>query len=91
MGKHDVERLESYVEELRAIFDRLVVETDYQSLIQQWHKPGWTTPAEYLLVSGTLETMIQQAQTLERCKEIVFAGSQQITAAATKIGEPTAV
>ena len=91
MGKHDVEGLETNLEELRSIFDRLVAEADYAELIRYWKQPGWTTPAEYQLVAGVLETMIQQAQTIERCKEILFSGSKQIVAAAQEAPAPTAV
>jgi hypothetical protein len=90
MSTHDLEALEVNLEELRSTFDR-VIQTDYEELIGYWRKPGWTTPAEYQLVSGILETMVQQAQTLERCKEILFVGCREIIAQAAQVEEPTAV
>lgn len=84
-----MERLESSLEEFRSIIDRLVVETDYEQLIPEWRKPGWTTPAEFTLVAGVLESMVQQAETLERSKEVLIAGSRAISLAADKV--PTAV
>ena len=88
MGTHDVEQLEGYLEEFRSIVDRLTVGADWDQLPPQWRKPGWTTPAEFQLVAGVLESMVQQAETLERCKEVVISGSKAITTAAEKVGEP---
>ena len=77
MKDHDVDRLEGQVNELRQNLSNLSGD-DWVELIRIWRQPGWTTPAEFTLVSGVVESMRLQTQTLTQLKQVLFDGSREV-------------
>jgi hypothetical protein len=52
---------------------------------QMWryvHQPGWTTPAEALLVVGMLEAIEGQAKTLKQMQAVTLEAAAAITSGA---------
>ena len=47
-------------------------------LIPIIHRPGWTTPAEVLLVSGLVESMLQHSQILDSMHGVLIRGAQAV-------------
>ena len=41
-------------------------------------RPGWTTPAEFILVEGMLDSMIRLSGQLVEMKQIVLKGSLEV-------------
>src|SRR4051812_33308275 len=61
MSKHDVAHLESAAKKLRQQLADLNSDAYFEELIPIWRRPGWTTPAELLLVEGAINAMIGAA------------------------------
>jgi hypothetical protein len=78
---HDLGRLEAGLKELDELLDSLSREDTIAEVLRHIHQPGWTTPAEFLLVSELVAVMRQQAQTLKGMQHALVAGSREITAA----------
>ena len=78
MDRHDLERLEGRVEELGRLWQGLVDDPDVRELIEIWRRPGWTTPAEFLLVSGMVEALHTQTNTLTDLKQVLVEGSRRV-------------
>jgi hypothetical protein len=75
-GKHDVKRFEERMDVLTAGLAKLGDVKDLKELIILIRKPGWTTPAEFMLVSSVVESMIAQAG----LKQVLVKGSRAVSA-----------
>lgn len=42
------------------------------------HRPGWTTPAEILLVSGLVESLLQHSQILDATHAALIRGASAV-------------
>ena len=51
---------------------------DLEEMISIIHKPGWTTPAEYVLVSGLVDTMHEQAMVLASLRQTLLNGGRTV-------------
>ena len=80
MDKHDVTHLETQIKQLGRCFSSLADDRDFQELITIIHRPGWTTVAEHLLVTGVVDSMLAQAKTLVGLKQALLNGSRAVTA-----------
>jgi hypothetical protein len=78
MEKHDVTKLEGRINELSHSLKQLSNDGEMQELLQIIHRPGWTTPAEALLVSGIVDSMVAKTKTLMDLKHTLMAGSRAI-------------
>src|SRR5260370_38904471 len=58
MDKHDVTHLERQIKELGGTLIRLANDSDFQEFITIIHKPGWTTVAEHLFVTGAVDSVL---------------------------------
>ncbi len=88
--KHDIEELGRDIKELEAEFHKLVgmpmegseggpMDNDgWKELFRLIHFPGWTTPAEFLLVSSIVENMMVQARALNGLKQNLLQASREI-------------
>jgi len=47
-------------------------------LIPIIHRPGWTTPAEVLLVSGLVESLIEHSKILDATHAALIRGAQAV-------------
>ena len=48
-------------------------------LRREWRRPGWTTPAEFLLVSTILDSMAAHVDALAGMKAGLIKGSRAVT------------
>lgn len=76
--EHDIEYLVGQAETLQASFERLFTPRDWEEIIEIWRKPGWTTPAEFFLVSASLDTMVSLTESLVEMKGALLEGSQLV-------------
>lgn len=77
MHHHDTARLDEAVAALR---ENLQVVADFEEIIPLWKRPGWTTPAEFLLVEGMLASMVAISGQLVEMKQLVHAGARAVAA-----------
>ncbi len=78
MPQHDVARLEASLKQVQAHLANLSGREDFEELLLIIHRPGWTTVAEFELVSGIVETLQVHAQAMVRLKQALMAGSRQV-------------
>jgi hypothetical protein len=76
--KHDIEVLVRNLGALQENLAELVRREDWEELIPIWRHPGWTTPAEFLLIAGTLDGMIAGTRQLIDMKRMVIEGSKAV-------------
>ena len=65
---HQTQQLEKRIAALSEALAKLGDAEDFMRLLKQIHFPGWTTPAEFMLVSSIVDTMLGQAQVLSQLK-----------------------
>ena len=78
MHDHDLDRLHKNLGTLREILADLNTNDDFERLVPIWRRPGWTTPAEFLLVAGTLDSMVTLSRHLVELKGVLINGSEQV-------------
>lgn len=80
MLKHDVARLEAQVKEMSHSLKQLADGKEFEEFVLLIHRPGWTTPAEFMLVSGVVDSMLAQTKSLASLKQALLVGSRQVGA-----------
>ena len=78
MSGHDIPHLERQVTDLQQLLRKLASRNFDRELIPIMKRPGWTTPAEFRLVSGMLASMHAQAVQLGQLQETVLTASREI-------------
>ena len=78
MDKHNIGRLENTINGVRDRLAALAEVEEYLELIKIIHMPGWTTPAEFRLVSGYLDAITRQIEVIEHLNGAVLDGSRMI-------------
>lgn len=79
---HDLVRLEERIKELRGHMSRMSITEDLDELLNIIHRPGWTTPAEMLLVAGLVDAMHEHAQAFATLRQTLVNGSRAVVVAA---------
>ena len=82
MAKHEIDigRLEKSINGVRERMEVLAQGDDLAELIKLIRKPGWTTPAEFRLVYGVVQTINRQVEVIEHLQTDLLEGSRQVTA-----------
>ena len=78
MERHDVGRLEERITEVRERLTAIIEDDSFLELIKIIHNPGWTTPAEFRLVTTVVEAIDQQVRVIERLKVELLEGSRLV-------------
>lgn len=78
MPRHNIPGLEKKITDLSKALANLSSEDDLRELIRIIRKPGWTTPAEFILVSGMVDTMAAQVKALSQMKDVLLKGSSKV-------------
>ena len=76
--KHDLGRLEKQFGTLQSAIKEFADDRFVAELIRIIKQPGWTTPAEYFLVSGITEQLITQVKAAQALKNVLVKGSRQV-------------
>lgn len=77
-GKHDIPRLERDIKALHEAVRVLAVDDDYLELLKVIRFPGYTTPAEFQLVTAVVKSMQVQVRELAVLKETLLSASREI-------------
>ena len=78
-GKLDIKALDKKVTSISNALAKLSSAEDFRKLILEWRRPGWTTPAEFLLVSGMLDSMAGQIAALGELKTNLTKGIKAVS------------
>ena len=78
-GKH-IRELEKKVSALSDALAHLGKGTTLQELLRILRFPGYTTPAEFTFNAAILDTMLVQANALEKLAQDLLAGAKQVAA-----------
>ncbi len=84
--KGHLKKIETHAERIRAELRRLVETDPMAELIAHLRQPGWTTPAEFLLVLGALEAVRHQLRAVDQLSRAVLQGSREIVDAGGRAG-----
>jgi hypothetical protein len=76
--KHNIPRLEKQISALSDALAHLHNEESFKELIRIIRFPGWTTPAEFALVSTLVDSMIQQTAILGKLQGELLKGSKLV-------------
>jgi hypothetical protein len=82
VAKHEIDigRLEKSISTVRDRLEVVAQSDDLAELIKLIRKPGWTTPAEFMLVHGVVETIGRQIDVIEHLQRDLLAGSRAVAA-----------
>ena len=70
--------MEAKLKELKELCTKLSNDSDVNEMLQIIHKPGYTTVAEFSLVSSTVESLIEQSRNVLTQRHALLAGSKEI-------------
>lgn len=74
----DIRKLETHITELEKSLANLARAEDWKRLIPIIHRPGWTTPAEYLFANAILEAMKAHTTALTNLKTQLLHASEAV-------------
>lgn len=75
---HDIDKLAKKIKGLVAEIDKYAGDRRWNALLEIIYKKGWTTPAEYRLVSGIVENMSEQLRVTTKLQDTLFEGSRLV-------------
>ena len=78
MEKHELAQLEAHIQALKSTHAILADSATTDELSRIIHNPGWTTPAERMLVTNSLEYIIAQAKLLNNLQQGLLAGARLV-------------
>ena len=78
MEKHELFQLEAHIQSLKSTHTALADSKATDELWRIIHQPGWTTPAERLLVTANLEYLVAQSKLLMTLQENLLAGARAV-------------
>ena len=84
-AKHDIGRLERDIKTFQKSVQAFAHEDTYAQLLKFIHQPGWTTPAEYLLVHSAINAMTAQVRELTALRDSVLSASREIAKAGERV------
>jgi hypothetical protein len=82
MPQHNIDNLEKQLKTLDAHFKKLADDQTIAEMLKIIRKPGYTTPAEFKLTTGIVESLSAQVEVLIRLRQNLVEGSRLITAKA---------
>ena len=80
---HDITKLDKNIRDLREAISDLnsVFDSDSsEELLKIIRRPGWTTPAEYLLTSAFVESILENVSIVKQQIGVVVVASREIAA-----------
>jgi len=74
----DLKHVESRISNVTQALKSLAEDRELAELLTIIHQPGWTTPAEAMLVNGLLDSMIAHTRHLGELKQTLLAGARAV-------------
>lgn len=76
--EHDPKQLDAKVDEIKKLVSTIRDDDFWEELMRSWKHPGWTTPGEWILVSGQLESLRGALEQVRLGQESLLAGCQAV-------------
>ncbi|TPQ18316.1 hypothetical protein [Streptomyces sporangiiformans] len=76
--ERDIEELDGKVHDIVRIIEVIRDEDIWQTLRESWRRPGWTTPAESILVAGHLDSLKDQLRQIRQQQEKLLEGCRVV-------------
>ncbi len=76
----DIQRLIAIGRQISKELARLAMEEEWEKLHMEWNRPGFTTPAEYMLIKSILDSMSVQAHALTTLKGDLLKACKAVSA-----------
>jgi hypothetical protein len=80
MPPHDIANLEKQIKALNRRIKVIAEDDELQELLRHIHGPGWTTPAEFKLVTSIVTALDAHVRAIGALKTNLIQGSRQISA-----------
>jgi hypothetical protein len=80
MANGHAKHIEGQLNEFRKQLAALAAPTEYEEFLKIIHRLGWTTPAEFTLVSAILDNMQGGVRGLAQMKAGLLKGSKEVQA-----------
>jgi hypothetical protein len=84
MAPHDIPRLERQIKTLNSRLKQLAADDALAELLRHIHGPGYTTPAEFRLVTAILTALEAQVDSAAALQANLLEGSRLIVAAGAR-------
>ena len=75
---HDIDKLAKDIKGLVAAIDKYAGDRRWNLLLEIIYKKGWTTPAEFKLVSGIVTNMREQVRVMGKLQDTLCEGSKAV-------------
>jgi hypothetical protein len=79
MPTHDITSLEKKVTDLSNALAHLGTTEDLHTLLKIIKQPGWTTPAEFVLVNSIVESITAQTKSIATQRQQLLKAAEQVT------------
>ena len=73
-----IECLQAKIMGLSAHLEAIADTSDMKEMLRIIHKPGWTTPAEFALVNGLVDSIQGHTNDLTAMRKVLLSGSQAV-------------
>jgi hypothetical protein len=78
MEKHNIPQLEAKIRDLEAVCESVGDNSDLVELLKILHRPGWTTPAEFIYANSIVDSLIAQARNVLALRNTLLIGSREV-------------
>lgn len=78
MNGHDLKSLEHRINEMHRSIADFAAGSDFEELLRIIRRPGWTSVAESLMVSGIVEAIHANVKALIGLKNVLVFGAQKV-------------
>jgi len=79
MSQHNLDHLENQLKTLDGNFKKLADDHTIAEILRIIRKPGYTTPAEFKLTTGIVDSLTAQVEVLIRLRQNLVEGSRLVT------------
>jgi hypothetical protein len=78
MEKHNISQREGKIRDLEAVCETVGDNSDLVELLKILHRPGWTTPAEFIYANSIVDSLTAQARNVLALRNTLLAGSREV-------------
>ncbi len=80
MANGHAKEIEGKLNEFRKQLAVLAAPADYEELLKNFHRPGWTTPAEFAFAGAILDHMSANVRGLTQLRGQLLKGAKEVQA-----------
>jgi hypothetical protein len=80
MSNGHAKEIEGKLNEFRKLLAALAAPADYEELLKNFHRPSWTTPAEFAFAGAILDHMSANVRGLTQLRGQLLKGAKEVQA-----------